>query len=75
MVGGQLNDAVTEADILRALARGAEKDLGRRAVRILFQEVVLDFPGVVEAQPIGQFHLVERVVEELSFAIRFPGAG
>ena len=32
-------------------------------------------PGVVDAQPIGQFHLIEGVLEQLLFRTRFPGAG
>src|SRR5213075_1137594 len=34
VVGGELHHAVAEPDALRALARGAEKDFGRRAVRV-----------------------------------------
>ena len=65
MVGRQLDDAVTEADVLRALARRGEEHLGRRRVRVLLEEVVLDLPRVVVAEPVGELDLVERVLEQL----------
>ena len=54
MVGGQLEDAVAQADVLGALAGGGEEDLRRRGVRVFLQEVVLDLPGVVVAEPVGE---------------------
>jgi hypothetical protein len=68
----QLHDAVREADLLRALRGGGEEHFGGRRVRILFEEMVLDLPGVVVAEPVGQFDLVERVLIELQFAARQP---
>ena len=47
--------------LLRALARRGEEHLGRRGVRVLLEEVVLDLPGVVVAEPVGQLDLVERL--------------
>src|SRR5262245_25802005 len=58
------DDAVPEADPLRALRAGGEEDLGRRGVRVLLEEVVLDLPRVVEAEPVGELHLRERVLEQ-----------
>jgi len=75
MVGGQLDDTVAEADVLGPLAGGAKEYLRRRAVRILFQEMMFDFPGVIVAKPIGQFHLVERVVEQPLLVARRPWPG
>ena len=72
--GGQLHDAVREADLLGALARRGEKDLGGRRVRILLEEVVLDLPGKVVAEPVGELDLVERVLVELELAFRRPRA-
>ena len=46
-----LHDSVPEADVLRALAGGRQEHLGRRGVRVLLEEVVLDLPGVVEDRP------------------------
>ena len=43
-------------------ATAGEDDLGRRAVRVLLEEVVLDRPDVVEAELVGQAGLLERVV-------------
>ena len=75
MVRRQLHDAVAEADVLRALARGGEEHLRRGGVRVLLEEVVLDLPGVVEAEPVGELDLVERVLEEPVLAVRVPVAG
>ena len=69
----QLHDAVREADLPGALARRGEKHLGRRRMRIFFEEMVLDLPGKVVAEPVRQFELVERVVVEGELAIRLPG--
>ena len=71
-VGGQLHDAVAEPDVLRPLAGGTEKDFGRRRVGVLLEKVVLDLPGVVVAKPVGELHLIERVLIELSLIIRSP---
>ena len=60
----QLHDAVREADLLGALARRGEKHLGGRRVRIFFEKMVLDLPGEVVAQPIGEFDLIERILVE-----------
>ena len=75
VVGGELHDAVAEPDALRALARGAEKDFRRRAMGVLLEEVVLDAPRVVEAEPIGELDLRERVLEELVLATFRPRSG
>ena len=75
MIGGQLNDAVTETNILRALAGGTQEYFRRRAVGIFLKEMMLNHPGVVDAEPVRQFHLIERVLEQLLFRTRFPGTG
>jgi hypothetical protein len=41
-------------------------------VRVLFEEVVLDLPGVVHAEPIGQLHLIERLLEEAMLGAVVP---
>jgi hypothetical protein len=43
-------------------------------VRVLLEEVVLDLPCVVDAEPIGQLDLRERVLEEALLAAVLPGA-
>ena len=71
-----LDDAVPEADALGARRGGGQEDLRRRGVRVLLEEVVLDLPDVVEADPVGQLHLGERVLEERVLgALAVPGAG
>ena len=60
----QLHDAVAEPDAARALAGRGEEHLGRRRVAVLLEEVVLDLPHVVDAEPVGELDLVERVLEQ-----------
>jgi len=67
------DDAVPEADALRALRAGREEDLRRRGVRVLLQEVVLHLPGMVEAQPVGQLDLRERILEQALLVALAPG--
>src|SRR4051794_39515993 len=43
-------------------------------MRILFEEMVLDLPGVVIAEPVGQFDLIERVLIQLQLAAGLPWA-
>ena len=57
LVGGELDHAVAEPDALGALAGGAEEHLGRGGVRVLLEEVVLDLPGVVVAELVGELDL------------------
>ena len=68
----RLHDAVTEADALRALRRGGEEHLGRAGVAVLLEEVVLDLPHVVDAQPIGELALLERVLDQRVLGVFLP---
>src|SRR5215470_2104976 len=70
--GSQLHDAVSQPDLPRALARRSEEHFGGRRVRIFFEEVVLDLPGEIVAEPVGQLELIERVMVEGQLAIRLP---
>ena len=36
---------------------------------VLLEEVVLDLPGVVVAEPVGQLDLVERVLDQLVLVV------
>lgn len=45
---------VAEADLLRALAGGGEKYLGRGGAAVLLEEMVLDLPCVVVAEAVGE---------------------
>ena len=74
VVGGELDDAVAEADLLGALARRGEEDLGRRRMRVLLEEVVLDLPGVVVPEPVGELDLIERVLDQRALGVRGPRA-
>src|SRR6266403_704841 len=67
--------SVAEADALGARGARGQEDLGRRGVRVLLQEVVLDLPGVVDPEPVGQLHLRERLVDEAHLAVLLPGSG
>ncbi len=70
---GQLHDAMGEPDLFGALAGGAKKHLGGRRMRIFLEEVMLDLPGEVVTEAVGEFDLVERVLVEAQFAVRLPG--
>ena len=63
---------MAETDALGALAGGAQENLGRGGVRVLLEEVMLDLPGVVVAQPIGELDLRQRILQELVLALRTP---
>ena len=69
----QLHDAVADADAARALAHGPQEHLGRAGVAVLLQEVVLDLPHVVDAEPVGELDLVERVLEQSVLLAVVPG--
>src|SRR6516162_9061402 len=72
VAGGELNDAVAEADVLGPLAGGPEKHLRRRAMRVFFEEVVLYHPSIVVAAPIGDLELCQRIVIELALSSGLP---
>src|SRR5207237_5933175 len=74
LIGGELHDAVAEPDALGALAGGTEEDFRRRGVRVLLEEVMLDFPGVVVAELVGELDLAERILQQLILALRAPRA-
>src|SRR5262249_22192401 len=74
VAGRAEHDPVSQADALRALARGRQEHLGRGGMRILFEEVMFDLPGEVDAESIGQRPLVERVLKQLQLAAVVPGA-
>ena len=68
-----LNDAVSEPDARRSLARRTEEHLGRGGVRILLHEVVLDEPHEVEPGAVGDLDLLERVGQDATFGVGIPG--
>ena len=74
VAGRHQDDAVTEADTFRALRGGGEEDFRRRRVRVLLEEVMLDFPRVIDAEPVGELDLRQRVLKQALLAVRLPGA-
>src|SRR5207244_2599553 len=66
----QEHDAVPDADLPCPLRDGREEDLGRGGVGELREEVVLDRPHGVEAEPVGERDLLERLVVAAVLAAR-----
>ena len=58
----RLHDPVAEADPLRALRNRREEHLGRARVRILLQEMMLDFPDVIDPERVRELDLIQRVL-------------
>ena len=71
---GTPDDAVPDADVLREHRARGEEELGRGAMRVLLEEVVLDRPDLVEAQLVRQLHLLERIVVDGALRLTRPGA-
>mgnify|MGYP003694086097 CR=1 FL=1 len=46
-----------------AAQQAARNTSGAERVRVLLEEVVLDFPGVVDAELVGELDLIERLLE------------
>src|SRR5258708_39709097 len=74
MIGGELKNAVAEADLLRALAGRGEKGFRRGRVRIFLEKMMLHHPGMVIAEPVGGLELGQRVLVEPELVALFPGA-
>ena len=66
---------MAQADVLGPLRRGGEEDLGGGGVGVLLEEVMFDFPGVVDAEIVGELDLIEGVLEELLLLTLAPGLG
>ncbi len=67
-----LDDAVPEPHPFGALRHRREEDLGRARVRVLLEEVVLDLPAVLDAEPVGELALLEGVAEQLVLGLGTP---
>ena len=63
-LGHAHHGAVADADALGLHRDRGEHQLGRGAVRVLLQEVVLDGPHPVEAELVGESGLREGVIED-----------
>src|SRR5439155_22885612 len=57
----------------RELRGGGQEHRVRRGVVILLEEVVLYLPRVVDAEAVGELHLVERILEQLQLGAVLPG--
>src|SRR5581483_174739 len=56
-------------------AAGRQKNLRRGRMRILLEEVMLDFPHMVDAELVGELDLIEGVLEKLELGAGRPRAG
>jgi hypothetical protein len=74
LVGGQLDDAVPEPDVFRALRGGSQEDLRRGGMGVFLQEVVLNFPGEVITELVGELDLGEAVLKKIELAGLGPWA-
>src|SRR6266851_10117458 len=66
------HDAVADPDALGQHRAGGQEQLGRGAVRVFLEEVVLDGPDMIEAQLVGQLHLLEAVVVNRALGLARP---
>src|SRR5262249_19126388 len=65
-------DAVAEANPLSALRARRKKHLGCRLMGILFEEMVLHLPCVVDADSVSEFALFEGLAIDAMFRIGVP---
>jgi hypothetical protein len=70
-----LADAVAQPDPRRAGGRRGEEHLRRGRVRVLVEEVVLDLPRIIEAEPIGELDLIEGIAQETELVVVAPRLG
>src|SRR5262249_38589092 len=66
---------MAEPDALGALRAGGEKYFRGRGVRVFLQEMVLDLPGVFDAELVGELDLIERILEQLELGPLGPWPG
>src|SRR3954469_18170818 len=74
MICRELEYAMAEPDLLRALAGRGKKGFRRGRVRIFLEEMMFHHPGVVIAEPVGGLELGQRVLVEPELVALFPGA-
>ncbi len=66
---------MAQPDAAGALAGRGEEHLGSRGVRVLLQEVVFHLPDVIDAHPVGQLDLFERVLQQPVLVVGLPRPG
>src|SRR5579871_5877789 len=59
-------------DAFGTRGRGGEKNLGRRAMRIFLEEVMLDLPDLIEAELVGKDDLLHRLLVLAQFRLARP---
>src|SRR5262249_34661868 len=72
VVGRQQYNSVPEPNPPGALSAGGEEDLRGGRVRVFLEKVMLDFPHMVDAEPVGELDLVEGVLKQFQFSVRLP---
>src|SRR5262249_44110702 len=75
VVGDHLPDAVPEPDALGACGCGGQKHLRCRAMRVFLEKVMFHRPGIVDAEPVGEFDLQKGILYELALVVGTPGFG
>jgi hypothetical protein len=65
---------VAETDFPGALRAGREEDLRRGGVRIFLEKMVFDLPGVIDAEFVGEFDLIERLLKQPVLVALIPRA-
>ena len=73
VIGNHLANAVAEPDALCAGGGGGQEHLGRGAVGILLQKMVLHRPGIVDPEPVSELDLGQRVLHQPLLVIGSPG--
>jgi hypothetical protein len=64
---------VANADVFGALAACGEEDFRGGGVGVFFEEMMLRSPNVVEADFVGEFDLVESILEGSMIGVAAPG--
>ena len=71
-LGCRETNAMPEPDLAGALRTRRKKQLGRRRMRVLLQEVVLHLPEIFEAERISQLNLLKSVAQQLGLTALIP---
>src|SRR4030095_11923407 len=65
-------DTVSEPDVFCPRGACGKEHLRRRRMGIFLEEVMFDFPRIIDTEAIGDLDLLERVVEQLLFSTVGP---
>src|SRR6202521_4215462 len=67
-----LHDSMPEPHVLCTRSARREKYFRGGGVCVLLEEVMLSRPDVVEPDAVGEFHLLERIFQQLMLGLRGP---